>query len=264
MVLCARRFIVGASPELKFRTTDEADTAHEVSGLLTGRKPWYIFSPDLVQIATFLACNASTQQCLFWIDAECICRRRFHYSVSFVLFLSKGASKAKIVWHLTYQCCYKFWLYTFLFCSLFFQNFPKFLIQNFFSKISFHNFFFEGSTLDASPFIETKRTLCICVMKNMIYSKRSSLNFRLVWCVRYSFSAHTTHITLDVKSSISSPHRIILLYFFSKSAIFNWSTQMFSRWHLIAKCIKFWLKVDTPIFLYNHSDTSVKFVGFAD
>ena len=28
--LNARRFIVGASPELKFRTTDEADTAHVV------------------------------------------------------------------------------------------------------------------------------------------------------------------------------------------------------------------------------------------
>ena len=39
-VLRARRFIVGASPELKFRTTDdEADTAHVVSGLPTTRKP---------------------------------------------------------------------------------------------------------------------------------------------------------------------------------------------------------------------------------
>ena len=27
---------------------------------------------------------------------------------------------------------------------------------------------------------------------------------------------------------------------------------MFSRWYLIAKCIKFSLEVDTPIFLYNH------------
>ena len=33
------RFIVGASPELKFRTTDEADTAHVVSELPTARKP---------------------------------------------------------------------------------------------------------------------------------------------------------------------------------------------------------------------------------
>ena len=32
---------------------------------------------------------------------------------------------------------------------------------------------------------------------------------------------------------------------------------MFSRWHLIAKCIKFLLEVDTPVFLYSHSDASV-------
>ena len=38
---------------------------------------------------------------------------------------------------------------------------------------------------------------------------------------------------------------------------------MFSPWHLFAKCIKFSLKVDTPIFLYNHSEASVKFVDFA-
>ena len=35
----ARRFIVGANPELKFRTTDEADTAHVVSELPAARKP---------------------------------------------------------------------------------------------------------------------------------------------------------------------------------------------------------------------------------
>ena len=39
---------------------------------------------------------------------------------------------------------------------------------------------------------------------------------------------------------------------------------MFSRWYLIAKFIKFWLEVDTPIFLYNHSDASGKFVNFAN
>ena len=37
---------------------------------------------------------------------------------------------------------------------------------------------------------------------------------------------------------------------------------MFSQWYLIAECIKFWLEVDTPIFLYNHSEVSVKFVDF--
>ena len=39
VVLSAWRYIVGASPELKFRTTDEANTAHVVSGLLTAHKP---------------------------------------------------------------------------------------------------------------------------------------------------------------------------------------------------------------------------------
>ena len=38
VVLNARRFIVGASPGLKFRTTDEADTAHLVSELPIVRK----------------------------------------------------------------------------------------------------------------------------------------------------------------------------------------------------------------------------------
>ena len=44
----------------------------------------------------------------------------------------------------------------------------KFFIKTFFPT-SFQNLFFEGFTLDAFPFTETKRTLCICVMKNMIY-----------------------------------------------------------------------------------------------
>ena len=69
---------------------------------------------------------------------------------------------------------------TFFFSKFFFKNFfPK----TFFSKF-FQNYFqiscFEGFTLDASSFTETKRTLCICVMKNMIYSKRSKLDFSLV------------------------------------------------------------------------------------
>ena len=78
VALSARRLIVGASSEL--RTTDEADIAHVVvSELPTARKLWYIFSPDFVQIAKFLACNGSARRCLFWINVECICRRRFYY-----------------------------------------------------------------------------------------------------------------------------------------------------------------------------------------
>ena len=101
VVLRVRRFIVGASPKLKFRTTDKADTPHVVSGLPTARKPWNIVSPDFVQITTFLAYNASARHCLFWINAEFICRRGFHYSLSIALFLPKGARKAKVVWHLS-------------------------------------------------------------------------------------------------------------------------------------------------------------------
>ena len=59
--------------------------------------------------------------------------------------------------------------------------FPKFFFK-FFFKIFFQLFqffFFEGLTLDASPFTETKRTLCMCVIKNMI-SKRSKLDFNLM------------------------------------------------------------------------------------
>ena len=114
----------------------------------TARKQWYIFSPNFVQIATFLTCNASVRHYLFWINAECICRRHFHnYSLFFVLFLPNGASKAKIVWHLTSQCCYKFWLWIFLFCNLFFQNsyfkffFPKFIFQDFFFQLLFFKIF---------------------------------------------------------------------------------------------------------------------------
>ena len=40
VILSARRFMVEASAELKFRTTNEADTAHVVSELPTTRKPW--------------------------------------------------------------------------------------------------------------------------------------------------------------------------------------------------------------------------------
>ena len=38
VVFNARCFVVGASPEQKFRTTDEADTAHVLSELPTARK----------------------------------------------------------------------------------------------------------------------------------------------------------------------------------------------------------------------------------
>ena len=134
--LNARRFIVVASPELKFRTTDGADTAHVESELPTARKPWYIFSPDFVQTATFLASNASARHCLFWI----ICHRQFHYSLSFALFCRRVLVRQKKCG--TYQCCYKFWLWIFLLCNLFFHNFfVKTFFQHFFFKYFFPSFF---------------------------------------------------------------------------------------------------------------------------
>ena len=75
----------------------------------------------------------------------------------------------------------KFFFIKTCFQNFFCQNcFPKFFFQNFFAKlfyfIFFSKFFFsklffkiEGFTLDAFLFAETQRTLCICVMKNMIY-----------------------------------------------------------------------------------------------
>ena len=65
----------------------------------------------------------------------------------------------------------------FCFVIYFSKIFLKFFFPNFFSIFKF---FFEGFTLDDPPFTETKRTLCICVLKNIIYSKRSKSNFRLV------------------------------------------------------------------------------------
>ena len=54
---------------------------------------------------------------------------------------------------------------TCFFQNFFFQNF----IKIFFLKFCFQNLFFDDFTLDALAFTKTKRTLCICVMKNMIY-----------------------------------------------------------------------------------------------
>ena len=96
---------------------------------------------------------------------------------------------------------------TFFFVKNFFQNFcfkiffPKLFFkifflkcfsQNFFSKhffpTSFQNLFFDGFTLDALPSTETKRTLCICVMKNMIY--------RPVWQTNIAFRLHHTKFSV--------------------------------------------------------------------
>ena len=66
VVFNGRRFTVRSSgTEMSYHRW--SDIAHVVSELPTLRKPWYIFSPDFVQIATFLASNESARHCLFWI-----------------------------------------------------------------------------------------------------------------------------------------------------------------------------------------------------
>ena len=44
---------------------------------------------------------------------------------------------------------------------------------------------------------DKKDSLCICVIKNMVFSKRSKFAFRLVWCLEYSSSARAcAHLQL--------------------------------------------------------------------
>ena len=111
------------------------------------------------------------------------------------------------------------------FSEFFFFNFPKFIFQNFFFNIFSWNFFFKfffpkfflqifflRALLNASPFTETKRTPCICVMKNIVYSKRSKLDFTCV--IRYFFGLYCSHHTRPEKlNSFLATHNI-LLYFF--------------------------------------------------
>ena len=61
------------------------------SELPTARKPWYIFYPDFVEIATILTVSTSARHCLSWI----ICHRRFNYSLSFALFCRRVLARQK-------------------------------------------------------------------------------------------------------------------------------------------------------------------------
>ena len=123
------------------------------------------FFSDFVEMAAFLACSASVE---LHILNQCRVRMRrlfyyslgnnsSYYSLCFSLFLSRGASKAKMVARL-------------LILSIFF-------FQDIFFKTLFSTFFFvESFTLDASSFTKTKQTLCILVIKNTVCSKRSKLD----------------------------------------------------------------------------------------
>ena len=91
----------------------------------------------------------------------------------FVIYFSKLFFKIFVL-NFFFKFFFKIFVLKFFaenFFSNFFQNFVPTFFQNF--------FLFEGFTLDAFPFIETEQTVSICVMKNMIYSKRSKLDFSL-------------------------------------------------------------------------------------
>ena len=149
------RFIVVASPELKCRTTNEADIAHVVASYDSSQAVIYLFTrlPSNRRIPC-IQCERATLPIL-----NCM-PQTFSLLPVFRPVLSKDAGKAKIVWHLS-------------------MLLKILLIKIFVLEFIFPKFFFAGFTLDASPFTETKRTLCIYVMKNMI-SKRSKLDCSLV------------------------------------------------------------------------------------
>ena len=146
-VLNGRRFIVRAS-ETKISFHRWSDIAHVVSELPTARKPWYIFSPDFVQIATFLASNESARHCLFWIIyhrsfpclSPCLCRR--------VLAKKNSVALINVAINFGYEYfCFviyfsKFFLANFFF-NIFFLTFFYNIFSQFFSQFFFFNFFLK-------------------------------------------------------------------------------------------------------------------------
>ena len=90
--LNARRFIAGASPELKFRTTDDADTAHVVASYrqLTSRD--ITFLPTSFKSPHSLRPMLARDTAYFESYAT-----DFSLLPVFRPVLSKGATKAKIV-----------------------------------------------------------------------------------------------------------------------------------------------------------------------
>ena len=95
------------------------------------------------------------RNCLFWTNAECVCRKLFHYCLSFFLFLSQGASKAKnsialinvvISFGSEYFC---FQIFFPNFClkfgsKIFFRNIFQFFFQHWFFQNFFFKFFFQS------------------------------------------------------------------------------------------------------------------------
>ena len=190
LVLTASRSIVAASPLLRFRDNRWSRyRSNVVSELPTARKPWYSFHPTSLKWPHSLRAMWA-QNCLFLINADFVCRRLFHYCLSFSLFLSKGASEAKIVSHWLMFLYILFMNIFFLkFVSkIFFQFFFYIYFQHFFSKFfflvfskTFSNMFFESFTLHASPSTETKWTVYVSVLWR-IWCAASDRNRTFVSC----------------------------------------------------------------------------------
>ena len=133
VVFNGRRFIVRARGT-KISYDRWSDIAHVVSELPTARKSWYI---------SFLPTSFKRDiPCIQWERATLPILNHIlqTFSLFFALFCRRVLARKK--WCGTYQCCYKFWLWLFLFCNLFFQNFfSKFFFDIFFSKFVFQFFF---------------------------------------------------------------------------------------------------------------------------
>ena len=204
MVLSARRFIVGASPELKSCTTEEADPAHVVSGLRTARKRWYIFSPDFVRIATFLECNASVRHCLFWINDECICCRRFHYSLSFVALIN-----------IAINFDYKYFCFVIYFSKIVYPKlFPKFVFNIFFLKFLFKIFFWGLYSWCLPVYRDKTNSMYLCYEK---YDIQQAVEIGLssrVMCKVFFFNSYCSHYTRREKFNFLPAPSNILLYFY--------------------------------------------------
>ena len=154
-----------------------------VSELPTARKPWlYLFSRlRSNRYITCVQCERATLPLLNHMP------QTFSLLPVFRPVLSKGCWQGEnnvALINVAINFCHEYFSFVMYFSKIFFVKtffptffllklffkmcFLKFYFQNFFPT-SFQNLFFEGSTLDTLPFTETKRTLCICVMENMIY-----------------------------------------------------------------------------------------------
>ena len=91
-----RRFIVGASPELKCRTTNEADTAHVVASYRQLASRDIFFLPTSFKSPHSLRPMRPRDTTYFESYAT-----DFSSLPVFRLVLSKGASKAKRGWHVS-------------------------------------------------------------------------------------------------------------------------------------------------------------------